>query len=161
MNTVAISFIIFLSCFLGVGIYASTRKQTNTEDYLVASRSVSPWFMALSAVSTNNSGFMFVGLIGSTFTEGFSSVWLMAAWVFGDYLGWLSGVPEKLRRRSEELGAVTIPSFLGKGLSGGRSVTIIGGLITLVFLGIYASTQLRSSRPAVKLLRHSLAGTML
>jgi Na+/pantothenate symporter len=46
MNTVAISFIIFLSCFLGVGIYASTRKQTNTEDYLVASRSVSPWFMA-------------------------------------------------------------------------------------------------------------------
>ncbi|MBT6179568.1 MAG: hypothetical protein HOI23_20175 [Deltaproteobacteria bacterium] len=149
MNTVAISFIVFLSCFLGVGIYASTRKQTNTEDYLVASRSVSPWFMALSAVSTNNSGFMFVGLIGSTFTEGFSSVWLMAAWVFGDYLGWLSGVPEKLRRRSEELGAVTIPSFLGKGLTGGRSVTIIGGLITLIFLGIYAAAQLTAGSKAL------------
>lgn len=87
MNTVAISFIVFLSCFLGVGIYASTRKKATTEDYLLASRGVSPWLMALSAVSTNNSGFMFVGLIGSTFSEGFSSVWLMAAWVLGGLLG--------------------------------------------------------------------------
>ena len=149
MNTVAISFIAFLLCFLGVGIYASTRKQSTTEDYLLASRSVNPWLMALSAVSTNNSGFMFVGLIGSTFTEGFSSVWLMAAWVLGDYLGWLSGVPEKLRRRSEELGAVTIPSFLGKGLKDGRTVTIIGGLITLIFLGIYAAAQLTAGSKAL------------
>ena len=152
MNTVAISFIVFLACFLGVGIYASTRKQTNTADYLVASRSVNPWLMALSAVSTNNSGFMFVGLIGSTFTEGFSSIWLMAGWVFGDYLGWLSGVPEKLRRRSEELGAVTIPSFLGKGLTGGRNVTIIGGLITLIFLSIYAAAQLTAGSKALRAL---------
>lgn len=152
MNTVALSFIFFLLCFLSIGIYASTRKKATTDDYLVASRSVNPWLMALSAVSTNNSGFMFVGLIGSTYSEGFSSMWLMAGWVFGDYLGWLSGVPKRLRARSEELGVLTIPSFLGGVSSKGRWVTMVGGLITLIFLGIYAAAQLTAGSKALHVL---------
>ena len=152
MNTIAASFFFFLLCFLGVGIYASTRKKDTTDDYLVASRGVNPWLIALSAVSTNNSGFMFVGLIGSTYSEGFSSMWLMAGWVLGDYLGWLSGVPQRLRVRSEALGALTIPSFLGNGLTKGRMVTLTGGVITLVFLGIYAAAQLTAGSKALHVL---------
>jgi len=152
MNTIAASFFFFLLCFLGVGIYASTRKKDTTDDYLVASRGVNPWLIALSAVSTNNSGFMFVGLIGSTYSEGFSSMWLMAGWVLGDYLGWLSGVPQRLRARSEALGALTIPSFLGNGLTKGRMVTLTGGVITLVFLGIYAAAQLTAGSKALHVL---------
>ncbi|MEE2960914.1 MAG: sodium/proline symporter [Myxococcota bacterium] len=152
MNPVALSFIFFLTGFLGVGIFAATRKKDTTEDYLLASRNVNPWLMALSAVATNNSGFMFVGLIGTTYTEGLSSVWLMVGWILGDYLAWLSGVPEKLRRRSAEIGATSIPSFLGKGLVGGRMVTVTGGLITLVFLGIYSAAQLTAGSKALHVL---------
>ncbi len=152
MNPVAVSFVFFLLCFLGIGIYASSRKRATTGDYLVASREVSPWLMALSAVSTNNSGFMFVGLIGSTYSEGFSSMWLMAGWVLGDYLGWLSGIPQRLRSESEKQGALTIPSFLGSGISNGRWVTLIGGLITLIFLGIYAAAQLTAGSKALHVL---------
>ena len=57
MSIVAISFVLCLCFFLGIGIYSATRKTETTEDYLVASRSVNPWMVALSAVATNNSGF--------------------------------------------------------------------------------------------------------
>jgi len=117
MSTVAISFLAFLGLFLGVGILSARRKKDTTDDYLVASRNVNPWFVALSAVATNNSGFMFVGLIGTTFTDGISSMWLMVGWVFGDYLMWLWGIPRALRTRTEATNTVTIPSFLGHGLA--------------------------------------------
>jgi sodium/proline symporter len=43
----------------------STLKAKNTPaDYLIASGNVKPWLVALSAVATNNSGYMFIGMIG-------------------------------------------------------------------------------------------------
>ena len=49
------------SCSSSVWGCTRPRKQETTEDYLVASREVSPGSVALSAVATNNSGFMFIG----------------------------------------------------------------------------------------------------
>ena len=120
MSVVAISFSVFILIFLGIGVYSATRKQDTDEDFLIASRSIGPWMMALSAVATNNSGFMFVGLIGSTYIEGVSGIVLIGGWVIGDYFAWLAGIPRALRKRSEEMGVVTIPSFLGWGMPGGR-----------------------------------------
>ena len=65
---------------------------------------------ALSAVATNNSGFMFIGLIGTTFVEGISAMWLMIGWVAGDYLMWAVRVPDRLRERSRRAAR---SSFLG------------------------------------------------
>ena len=152
MGVVAVSFVVFLLGFLGVGIWSATRRQASTEDYLLAGRNVSPWMMALSAVATNNSGFMFVGLIGATWSEGVSAAWLMVGWVAGDYLMWLVGVPERLRVRTEETGAVTLPSFMGHGIKGGKWIAALGGLITLVFLGVYASAQLTAGSKALHVL---------
>ena len=67
-NPVIVSFLSFLALFILIGAYAARSKTSTTEDYLLASRSIGPWFMALSAVSTNNSGFMFIGLIGMAYT---------------------------------------------------------------------------------------------
>jgi sodium/proline symporter len=49
------SFLLFLVLFTAIGALASRVKKSSAEDYLVASRDVSPWLIALSAVSTNNS----------------------------------------------------------------------------------------------------------
>jgi len=149
MSTVAISFMVFLGLFLGVGVLSALRMKSTTEDYLVASRNINPWFVALSAVATNNSGFMFVGLIGTTFVDGISSMWLMIGWVFGDWLMWLWGIPRALRERSEASDTVTIPSFLGHGLGKNRAVTIVAGVITLIFLGTYAAAQLTAGGKAL------------
>ena len=52
------TFIFFLVVFIGIGVLSARKMTTTSEDYLVASRSVNPWLVALSAVSTNNSGYM-------------------------------------------------------------------------------------------------------
>jgi sodium/proline symporter len=154
VSVVAISFTVFILTFLGIGVYSATRKQDTDEDFLIASRNIGPWMMALSAVATNNSGFMFVGLIGSTYIEGVSGIILIGGWVLGDYVAWLVGIPKALRARSEEMGVATIPSFLGWGIPGGRIVVVIAGFIVLAFLGTYAAAQLTAGSKAL----HALFG---
>ena len=146
------SFVVCLAFFLGIGVYSASQKTETAEDYLVASRSVSPWVVALSAVATNNSGFMFIGLIGETYVAGLSAMWVMVGWVLGDYLMWMARVPDRVRAQSEATGTVTIPSFLGHGIRAGRQVTLMAGLITLIFLGIYAAAQLNAGSKALHVL---------
>ena len=148
MTIIASSFVFFLLLFMGVGLYSMTQKSETTEDYLVASRGMSPWTVALSAVATNNSGFMFIGLIGETYVQGLSAMWVMVGWVVGDYMMWLTKIPDQLRVRSAQQGAVTIPSFLG-GVERSRSITAIAGLMTLFFLGLYAAAQLNAGSKAL------------
>ena len=61
---VILSFIFFMSIFAGVGLASVRVKKDTTDDYLVAGRGMSPPLAALSAVSTWNSGYMFIGFIG-------------------------------------------------------------------------------------------------
>jgi sodium/proline symporter len=152
MTVIIASFVFFMLIFLGVGVYSATRKKNTDADYLVAGRGVGPWAMALSAVASNNSGYMFIGLIGLTFNEGLSALALMGGWVVGDYTAWILGIPKALRKRSEETGALTIPSLLGHGIDGGRIVVLVAGLIVLVFLGAYSAAQLIAGGKALHVL---------
>lgn len=163
MTVVVVSFMLCLLLFLLVGVASASRQRKTSNDYLLASRSVGPWVVALSAVATNNSGFMFVGLIGATYTEGLSSLALMGGWVTGDYVAWVVGIPEALRRRSEEGGAATIPSFLGHGIPGGEKIVKAAALIILAFLGTYAAAQLTAGSKALHVLFgwSSVAGAVL
>ena len=150
--TIVISFIFFLITFVLVGIYSATRRKTTTEDYLVASRSVGPWLMGLSAVATNNSGYMFIGLIGWTYAVGISAMWIMVGWIGGDYLAW-RWVHRHVRTRSQEENWLTVPSFLGDGLNGRHEwVVRLSAIILLVFLGIYAAAQLKAGSKALHVL---------
>ena len=72
---VLLSFLLFLGLFAGVGLSSMRVKENTTEDYLVAGRGVHPALAALSAVSTWNSGYMFVGIIGFTWAMGYSVFW--------------------------------------------------------------------------------------
>ena len=81
---IAASFLFFLLAFLGIGIGSVLKSHRTPEDYLVADKSVPAWLAGLSAVATNNSGFMFIGMIGLTYATGLSSIWLMIGWILGD-----------------------------------------------------------------------------
>lgn len=66
------TFAISLALFLGIGLWASSRMKNTTEDYLLAGRTVNPWFVALSAAATDYSGFMYIGYVGFIYMEGLS-----------------------------------------------------------------------------------------
>ncbi len=158
-----ITFSSFILLFLGVGIYSGTHQEETSTDYLLASRSVNPWFTALSAIATGNSGFMFIGLIGFTYQIGLSAIWLTFGWVFGDLLAWIF-VHRRLRTISETADSETIPAFLGHATNvsakdpasdgGDRNqwITIAAALITLAFLGTYAAAQLQAGSKALNVI---------
>ena len=134
--------------FTAVGIYAATQKQDTTTDYLLADRKVNPWMVALSALSTGQSGFLFTGQAGYAYTQGLSSIWLAIGWAIGDYLAWLL-VFKKLRQTSEASESETVPAFLAQKQPGDRWIAIISAAITIFFLGTYAAAQLLAGSKAL------------
>ena len=71
-----LSFLLFLGFFAAVGLSSMRVKEDTTDDYLVAGRGMHPALAALSAVSTWNSGYMFIGFIGFTYDVGYSAIWI-------------------------------------------------------------------------------------
>ena len=145
---IAITFIGFMLLFTAVGIYSATKKQNNTTDYLLAGRSVNPWFTALSAMSTGQSGFLFMGQVGYAYQRGISSIWLSIGWAIGDYIAWWLFF-KRLREISEETQTETVSGFLGQNTNGARLITVISALITIGFLSAYAAAQLVAGSKAL------------
>ena len=148
-------FILFLASFTAIGALAARARKPSSEDYLVASRDVHPWLVALSAVSTNNSGYMFIGLIGFTWRQGVEAVWITSGWILGDLLTWF-WVHRRVRCRSEALGAASVPTLLATDEEGevSRPVAVAAGVLTLLFLGGYAAAQLKAGSTTL----HALFG---
>ena len=79
---VALSFISFLVLFVLIGLFSGLKSKKTSEDYLLASRAEKPWMIALCAVATNNSGYMFIGIIGYTYLSGLAVIWIFLPFVF-------------------------------------------------------------------------------
>ena len=147
-----VSFIGFLLLFVAIGVASMVRRKHSTSDYLLAGRSVKPWLAGLSAVATNNSGYMFVGMIGLTYSTGLSSVWLMIGWIFGDLVASLL-IMKRLRQTTE---AHDIHSFGGLLAewhgTNYNQLRRIAGLLTILFLGAYAAAQFTAGSKALHVL---------
>jgi sodium/proline symporter len=147
-----ISFLVFLGLFIGVGLYSVKKSQGTNKDYLLAGRSVKPWLVAMSAVSTNNSGYMFIGQIGFTYAFGLSSLWIMVGWICGDLLISFI-VHKKLRDVAADKDILSfggmISSWWGEP---NQLVRRCVGLITVVFLIVYAGAQLKAGGKALTVL---------
>ena len=152
MSIVVLSFLLFLCLFVFIGVSSSWFRKSTTDDYLLAGRDIPPWLAALSAVATNNSGFMFIGQIAFTYRVGIESIWMMIGWVVGDFIAWLIVHP-RVRRESEEVNVATIPALLGTSRNGHkRIIVVLGGLMTFVLLGVYAAAQLKAGSAALQTL---------
>lgn len=151
MNVVVLSFLTFLLGFVAIGAWSAYKRKTTTDDYLLASRSMGPWFAGLSAVATNNSGFMFIGLIGSIYTMGLSGIWVIIGFIVGDWMMWL-WVPQRLRRISEAKDSRTIPAVLARGDTESTPIRKLAAVAIILFLGTYSAAQLGAGSKALQVL---------
>ena len=147
-----ISFIAFLLMFTVIGLLSARKSRGTKHDYYLASSSVSPWLVGLSAVATNNSGYMFIGVIGYTYMVGLSAIWLMLGWITGDFLA-SQFVHHRLREQAPKTAEVSyvgiLSSWYGDRHHGQQRIM---GLISLVFLLAYASAQLVAGSKALQVL---------
>ena len=146
------SFILFLALFAMVGIASHRQARGSTSDYLMASQSVAPWLVGLSAVATNNSGYMFIGVIGYTHAVGLPSIWLMVGWIVGDVMA-SSIVHRKLRVATERSHAETFAGILSRWQGTDfRIYRRLAAIVSLIFLGSYAAAQLSAGSKALTVL---------
>ena len=147
---VLVGFLGTMAVFLVIGLMSMRQSKAEVSDYLLADRNVSPAAAGLSAVASNNSGFMFIGAIGFTYTYGLSAFWLLFAWILGDYFSWLI-VHKKLREQSEERKSQSISGYLShNGEANQRAVQLFLGVLTAIFLTMYAAAQLKAGGKALE-----------
>lgn len=147
-----LSFIFFLSVFVAIGVSSFLFSRGTKHDYYLASRSVPPSLVGLSAVATNNSGYMFIGVIGYTYNTGLASIWLMFGWIIGDYLA-STFIHARLRQATERSDEVSYAGVLSRWHGqNNRVLERIIALISLVFLLAYASAQLVAGSKALHVL---------
>ncbi len=144
------SFVFFLGLFVFIGILSVYKSRGTKQDYYLASSSISPALVGLSAVATNNSGYMFIGVIGYTYATGLASIWLMIGWIAGDFMA-STFIHSRLRKATEKTGEVSYAGVLSNWYGNDRLQHLIG-LISLVFLLAYASAQLVAGSKALHVL---------
>jgi len=140
MEIVFLGLLLFIAL---IGITSSRLNKPTVKNYYLADKSLSPWLSGLSAMATNNSGYMFIGLIGFTYLNGLSSIWLMIGWILGDYLITKKLFP-KIVNKNFHSRNVTYASIIGD-LAKNKLITKLIALVSFVFLLIYASAQFAAS----------------
>ncbi len=146
------SFLIFLLAFLAIGIASLHKSRKTAEDYLVADKATPAWLSGLSAVATNNSGFMFIGMIGLTYATGLSSIWLMIGWILGDLTASLLTL-DRLHAASRSSKVHSFGGLLAHWHEEDNyHLRRVIGVLTVFFLTLYAAAQLKAGSKATSIL---------
>ena len=156
MSIALASFLFFLISFAILGISSSLKSRSTQADYYLASRSLRPSLVGLSAVATNNSGYMFIGIIGYGYANGLQIIWLMIGWVLGDFLASLF-VHSRLQEASQRTGELSFTGLLtnwyGRKKEKEKKEIFLQkliGIISLLFLLAGASGQLLAGSKALQ-----------
>lgn len=144
------SFLLFLAIFAGIGVASAMRAKGSRDDYYLASKQAPPFLAGLSAVATNNSGYMFIGVIGYTYVVGLASIWLMFGWIAGDFLVSLL-IHKRLRIATGRTGESSFGAVVAGWAGGDMEVwKRIAAILTIVFLGSYAAAQIAAGGKALQ-----------
>ena len=143
---VIISFLVFMLLFAGVGMASIRVKKDTTDDYLVAGRGMHPALAALSAVSTWNSGFMFIGFIGFMWLMGYSAIWVSIISTIGQLVAWI-WLYKYIQKEGNERNVRSLSSLVAS--VKGAPEAKMAAICSVAFLLIYAGAQLSSGGKAL------------
>ncbi|MDA0617285.1 MAG: sodium/proline symporter [Proteobacteria bacterium] len=147
-----IPFVASILFFTFIGLLSIIKNKHTNADYLLAGSSIKPWLVAISAVATSNSGYMFIGMIGYTYKYGLSSVWIMFGFIFGDFLSSIF-IHKKIRMKTSQRGVLSFAGILSQWTAGEyKYLRLLLGLISVIFLGGYAAAQLNAGSKALHVL---------
>jgi len=142
-----LSFLLFMGFFAGVGLASMRVKQDTTDDYLVAGRGMHPALAALSAVSTWNSGYMFIGFIGFIYIQGYSAIWIALVSTIGQLVAWM-WLYKYIQKEGEERGIRSLTSLVSS--TTGSPEAKVAAVLSVLFLSIYAAAQLTAGGVALE-----------
>ncbi len=113
----------FNVAMIAIGLWARSRN-ADVEDFYLGGRRLGPWVAALSASASSSSAWTLLGVSGAAFAWGLPALWLFPATVGGFLINWFWVAP-RLRRLSQEEGAITLPEVVAPASLGPLRTTIL------------------------------------
>ena len=142
------SFVVYSAAIVFVGLYSAKWRKKTTDDFVLANRELGPWASALSASASSESGWVMLGLVGEAYLFGMAAFWIVPGIAAGYLFNWLV-VAEKLRQKTKEYDAVTLPQYIrhrfGKNSKALLYIPVL--IITLAMLA-YVAAQMNAAGKA-------------
>jgi sodium/proline symporter len=140
MNFALLGFVVYLVVILVVG-FITYHINKSHNDFFIAGRKLNPWVVAFSERASGESAWLLLGLPGAAYASGLLEFWTALGCVSGIIFYWFF-VARALREESENLGAITLPTFLAARFRKGQSIIrILATFITIFFFLFYLSAQ--------------------
>ncbi|MHC1627586.1 MAG: sodium:solute symporter family transporter, partial [Candidatus Nezhaarchaeales archaeon] len=139
--------IVWLSLLLtlctAIGFIAKRRSKTFNL-WLAGSRNFGPVITGLALSATWMSGWACLGLMGITYTFGWSGMWLAGVWTLVGIIPCVTVFGPKLKKMFERLNATTVPQLVGS-LYNSRLVAAVASIVYIVLLVVYAVGQYKAA----------------
>ena len=150
MGTVEISFLFFfLAITCPIGLWAARKSRKTGTDYFLASRSVSPYLLALSGTASLYSGFMFAGYMGMAYSNGTAVIYMSLGMMMG-YFSCYAFVTSRLQKLNVGGWALSLGELVTFCYGENRVwLRRFIGLVTIFFLTFYAAAQLKTGGKAL------------
>lgn len=141
---ILISFILYLSLMIGIGIHFMKKTKT-TEDFFLGGRGLSGKVAALSAQASDMSGWLLMGLPGSVYALGTGQSWIAIGLFIGTILNWLL-VSGRLRRYTIIANnSLTLPEFFSNRYKDEKRILLlISSIFISIFFLVYTASALAS-----------------
>ncbi len=139
---VFITMVIYMSVVIIIGLYFAKRANESSDNFFLGGRTIGPWVSALSAASSDMSGWLLMGLPGVAYWVGLSdAIWTAIGLAAGTIINWI-WVAKRLRRYSEIAGnSITLPEFFSNRFKDTKKILLtLTAVWILVFFVVYASS---------------------
>lgn len=139
-----IVFIGYIAVLIGIGLRTYLKTKSHS-DYTLAGRSNNKWVAAISAESSDMSGWLLMGLPGSAYAAGLSSIWILIGLIFGTLLNWMI-IGNRIRIASESYQVFSITEYFEKRVNDTKGhVGLVSGIAVVIFMIINASAEIIGS----------------
>ncbi|HEY5648182.1 MAG TPA: sodium/proline symporter [Nitrospiria bacterium] len=146
--SVTVSFVLYTLAIVGVGLYSARFASRSTSDYLLAKKGLGPWVAAVSASASSESGWVTLGLVGTAFTEGLATFWVVPGCLLGYVFNWwVMALP--VHRRASEQAIYTIPDLMASVFrSRALSIRVISVGVIFFMMTAYVAAQFTAAGKA-------------
>lgn len=144
MNFTLLGFLLYLVLILVIGI-RTYRSNKNHKDFFIGGRKLNPWVVAFSERASGESAWLLLGLPGAAYALGVLELWTALGCVSGIIFYWFV-IAKDLRRESEKVGAITLPTFLAaRYMKGQSAIRILSTIIIIFFFIFYLAAQINGA----------------
>ena len=137
---ICLAIAVYLIAMLGVGVWFA-KKNNSVDDFYLGGRKLGPFVTAMSAVASDMSSWLLMGLPGVAYLSGLAEAsWTAIGLAVGTYLNWLI-VARRIRRYSNHLDAITVPQFFSKRWGDDRNLlSAIAAVVIIIFFIPYLAS---------------------